>query len=692
MKKVLLIIVLTISILIGNTVFQKFLGFSNVKIAVAMEKEKSNEQPNIYYDTFFEDLNPKQLLAVNNSIYATTDNKIYNYDKEDGRWRKLEIIASVNFVMGTLKALDYCELKDGFIIKNYSKIVIDINNDGKEIYELEELKDKTFQWLKIIENGRFCKALTPGADEFKIINFYNESVEENNIKIDNTKFYFEGNILYGQVNGKEKEFIKDYGDIGNKALRIMKFGKESFVFGGNFGVERIIKKEDYKGYIYSTCSVGEFNSLSEDFIVDMASGDNGHTLFALSNKNKIYKVIMANTWVPWNNEIEEINFIQCNSKEEKINEITVENKIFKIVKNEQYQKSFITINDKIIHQTIRDSYQYPDEILTFNGKDEYIYFWSDVSQPIRINIKEETVEFMGQSFMFEDTVNNGERLVKTSDGTLYLVKNQDEIYRYIEKNNFYDSGLSVKASDIKFFNGSCYAITDDGLYRFNSIGEWEVIIKGDINDNYEEKLIVLGNNLYALSEGVLSKLNEENKWEIIGNKINKGLTPNYFINEREKKIYFVSEEMEKKYVTIIDYSQKQWSKTKALPEIANINSLAVEGNNIYVGTQYVSNGLAYVYKNGTWNNILPQLNIKVTGTMKNSKLIKQNDYIYFQTSENGKDGFGIWKVKNGEVSKVENNEEKEKIIKLINEKKDFEITEIGIVYALRNGKVLRKII
>lgn len=692
MKKILSVMGLTLVILLSNVIWSNPLwGYEGKpKVAEALEEE-NDEEPCIYYDTLFNELNPKQLLAYNNGIFVATDDKIFEYKIEEDTWINLEVGKSTEATMGMLKGLNYSLVKDGVVIKDYKKIVADINDDGKNVYELSETSEGEYFWGKIIENGKFCKALEDNADEYKVISFYNESTNASKVKNDSIDFYISGKKLYVHEKDKEPQLIKTYEESRNN-LKLVKFGKEVFVYGGSFGVERVISPKGFKGDGYLVYAIGDFKFDSKTVISDIASPDDGHTLFVIDSENKIYKIIMSNTWIPNNKEVNLSTEMYCSSNEnEKVKEISVDTKTFKIVKNDEWEKSYITLDDKILRETIRDSFQYPDQITRFSEYDDYIYFWSNVSQPIRINIKDGSVEVMGQGTLFNNTNSLNEKIIKDTNGDVYLEKSDKRIYKYIEKNKFYDSGLQYKASDIKVMNNQCYAICDNGLYLFNSKGQWETVVEGDISKNYDEQLIVLGSSLYSLSNGRLYKLNEAKKWDLVESKVNKGLTHVYYVNDEDNKVYFVSEEKGKNYVTIIDYAQNQWSKTKALPEINNIKSVAVEGVNIYIGTKYIADGVAYVYKNCTWIPILSQLGIDECGTLKNSRLIKQDNQVFFQTSEKGKAAFGIWKLKDGSASKVEDVKEKEKLLLKLNQENIVYTNQMGVTYTLKNGKVMRKV-
>lgn len=692
MKKILSVMALTLVIILSDVIgLNLFWRYGDkLKVAEALEKQEK-EEPCIYYDTLFNELNPEQLLAYNNGIFIATDDKVYEYNIEKSAWVNLEVGKPTEVTMGTLKGLNYSSIRNGFAIKEYKKVIADINNDGKNVYELNKTSEGKYRWDKIIENGRFCKVAEDNADEYEIISFYNEVTNESKIKTDRAEFYILGNNLYAIEKDKEPELIKTYEEATEK-LNIVKLGKEVFVYGENLGVERIVSSKHFNSESYLVYAIGDFKFSSKMVITDIASPDDGHTLFVINSENKVYKIMLSNTWIPNNTEISAMTEMYCSSNEvEKVKEVSVDSKVFKIVKNDEWGKAYITVNDKILEETIRDSYQYPDQITRFSSVDDYIYCWSNVSQPIRVNIRDESVEFMGQRDIFNNINNLNEKIIKDVDGNIYLVKGDKRVYRLLEKNKFYDSGLPYKVSDIKVMNDQCYAISGNGLYLFNSSGQWETIIEGDINNNYDEQLIVLGNSLYALSKGSLYKLSESKEWNLVESKVNKGLTSIYYVDDEENKVYFLSEEKGKYYVKILEYAQNQWSKTKVLPEINGIKSVAVEGVNIYVSTQYLADGAAYVYRNCTWTSVLPQLDIEECGALKNSALIKQEDKVYFQTSEKEKEAYGIWQLKDGNVSRVENAKEQEMIAVKLNQENVVYTNQMGITYALKNGKVMRKV-
>lgn len=692
MKKILLVVALTLVILLSDFIclnlLSRYDGERNV--AEALEEQHIDEEPGIYYDTLFNELNPKQLLTYNNGIFIATDDSVFEYKIEDRTWVDLKVTKPIEETMGTLKGLNYSALKDGLSIKDYKKVVSDINNDGKLVYELNKTNEGNFIWDKIIENGKFCKDVEGNVEQYKITSFYNESINERKVKTDKAEYYITGNNLYVHEKDKNPQLIKTYKDTLGK-ISITKFGKEIFVYGGSFGVERIVSSKQFKGEEYFTYTLGDFKLSLGSIVSYIVSPDEGHTLFILDSENKVYKLLLANTWISHNVDAPISNEMYCSLGEaEKVKELTVGSKVFKIVKSEEWGKSYITVNDKILKDTIRDSFQYPDEITRFSSVDDSIYFWSKISQPIRVNINDESVEFMGQGNLFNNN-NLNEKIVKDSNGNIYLEKSDKKTYKYLEKNKFYDSGLPYKVSDIKIMNDQCYAISSEGLYLFNAKGQWEILTDSDISPNCEEKLIVLGNSLYALAEGSLYKLNENNKWDLVESKINKGLTSIYYINKDENKVYFVAEEDGESHVSIIDFVQNKWSKTKTLPDIKNINSVAAEGVNIYVGTQYIADGAAYVYKNCKWISVLPQLEIENHGTIKNSLLVKDNNGVYFQVSEKEKEEYGIWQLKDGNAIKVEDVKEQDKLIPRFNKDEVLNIYNMGISFELKNGRVMRKV-
>lgn len=689
MKKLLIVLSFTFCMTIC---LNSFLVFNEeILMAEASEVQEKFEEPCIYYDTSFEEVSPKQLLEYNNDMYLATRNKLYRYDLETSRWITIDVGRPVDSSMGTLKVLNCMALKESLVARDCTKIVSDINNDGKEVYELNLNSDGKYYWTKIIENGKICKELEADVDEYKMINL-NKNIDSSKVKIDGDEYYFSQNTLY--VNSKDSENlpIKTYEEEEPSNLKLISFGKEVYIYGGTFGIEKVSKSKNFEQTPYSIYSVGKINSSKGIYITNIAAVDNGKILFVIGSDYKVYKIIMPNTWVfnPTNIPIVQEEAYVVN-EESKIKELTLNDKRFKIITNTEWGKSYITVNDKILEETIRGSYQYPDHITRFSDGDNFIYVWSDVTQPIRINIKDNSVEFMGQWDLFTKTFNYNEKLAKDQAGNLYIIKSDKKSYRYVERDRFYDTRVPSKATDIKILNNKCYAISETGLYMFSSNGQWQQVVEGDINEKFNEELIVLGNTLYALSDGSLYTLNSDNKWEIVEGKVNNGLTPVYYVNDNEKKVYFVAEEKEKKYVNILDYSKNQWSKTKELPEINHIQSIAVEGVNIYVGTQYIAHGVAYVYRNCAWTSILPQLNIVNYGTSSNSKLLVQEGEIYIKTVEKGKNINSFWRLKDGNASKVEDIKKQENISAKLKGEGSYSINSGSVIFILKDGKVLRKV-
>ena len=105
MKKILLVVALTLVILLSDFIclnlLSRYDGERNV--AEALEEQHIDEEPGIYYDTLFNELNPKQLLTYNNGIFIATDDSVFEYKIEDRTWVDLKVTKPIEETMGTLK-------------------------------------------------------------------------------------------------------------------------------------------------------------------------------------------------------------------------------------------------------------------------------------------------------------------------------------------------------------------------------------------------------------------------------------------------------------------------------------------------------------------------------------------------------------------------------------------------------------
>lgn len=688
-KKLLTILMLTLTIVCMNALVSKSIFlFSQNGIAQALEAEVKRIEPYVFYDTNFGNGTPEQLLSCKKNSYLVTSDCLYKYDFYEEQWKVLKSGKPEATTMGTIKGLNYRGLNDGLIVKDYFKIVSDINNDGKEVYELNVDINGEYQWEKLLENGKFLKATEGNIDNYVVYNYYEEAINRLETKVNNTEFYLRNNKLYSLNSSKASQLIRDYSEEKPKSLNIIKFGEEVFVYGGSSGVERITSTNIGNEILYSVLAIGQKEFLSGKNIVDISSPDEGHNIFTISEEGKVYRTILADTWV-YEDSLEtdiltEIRY-EINNKN-KVSEIKVNDNLYKIVSSEEWGKSYITVNDKVLSSTIRDSYQYPDTISRFGEGDLYLYIWSNTTEPIRIDTRDNSVVNMGQSALFSDKMYKYEKLIRDKNGNIYMEKDDGKYFRYIEKNKFYS--LDLKADDITIVNDLCYAINEKGLYCYESNGAWNLVV----NEGGKEKLININNSLYALAEGVLYKFVEGSSWEKLDGKINYGLSDVYFVNLKNRKVYFVAEDKDEKFITTYDYDKNQWSKTKNLPKGINFQSIAVEGNSIYVGTQNISEGLAYIYKNGDWTSIMPQLSIDKSNTDIKSKLIMVEDNVYFQTGFKSKEHRETWIIKDGNVTKVEDIEELDWVNKSLEKEKYKYSNSENIIYTIKDGMVCRKVI
>lgn len=688
-KKLLRILMLTITIVCMNALVSKstFL-FSQNGIAQALEAEVKRIEPYVFYDTNFSNGTPEQLLSCKKNSYLVTSDCLYKYDFYEEQWKVLKSGKPEATAMGTIKALNYKGIKDGLVVKDYLKIVSDINNDGKEVYELNVDINGEYQWGKLLENGKFLKATEGNIDNYVVYNYYEEAINKVETKVNDTEFYLRNNKLYSLSGSKVSQLVRDYSEENPESLNIIKFGQEVFIYGGSCGVERITSTKSENEILYSVSAIGQKEFFSEKNIVDLSSPDEGHTIFIISEDGKVYRTILADTWI-YEDVLEtdiltEIKY-EINNKN-KVSELKVNDNLYKIVSSEEWGKSYITVNDKVLSSTIRDSYQYPDTMSRFGEGDLYLYIWSNTTQPIRIDTRDNTVVNMGQPALFSDKIYKYEKLLRDKNGNIYMEKDDGKYFRYIEKDKFYS--LDLKADDITIVNDLCYAINETGLYCYDSNGVWNLVL----NEGVKEKLLNINNSLYALSEGVLYKFAEGSSWKRLDGKINYGLSNVYFVNLKDRKVYFVAEDKGERFITTYDYDKDQWSKTKNLPEVKNFESIAVEGNNIYVGTQYISEGVAYIYKNCAWTSILPQLSIDNSSTVINSKLIAGKGNVYFQTGSKAKEDLETWSIKDGNVTKVENTEELDWVNKSLEKEKYQYNNSENVIYTIKYGMVCRKVI
>ncbi|GEM_PF-4272924 len=685
-KKLLSVLMLTMAILCFDALSSKsFLDFQHESREIqALESSDVSIQPYIFYDTYFEGENPKELLSYNKNIYLATKDILYKYDFLSREWNLLKEGKPVETTMGTIKGLTYMTMKDGLVVKDYFKIVSDINNDGKYVYELNLDASGEYQWERLIEEGKFCKELEAGTDSYSIYSYYQKTINSLEVKLNDTEYYLRNNIFYAREKDGTPQVIKEYSQDEVKDLNIVKFGEKIFVYGKNCGVEKVEVLGEECIVKYSITPIG-----TNKDIMGLTSADGGHSLFALCGDGNVYSAVLPNTWIA-DNESEFISEIKYSSnKEDLVKEIDINNNLYKIVDSSEWGKSYITVNGKILGETIRDTNGYPDTISRFSEGDNYIYVWSNKAQPIRIDIRDSSVVNMGENSLFSYAACDYEKIAKGKDGNIYIV-NGDEIYRYLESERFYD--VNLRATSIAILNDQCYGINETGLYVYNGQGIWELITDGNVIGVRPEELLVINNIIHCLYEGSLYKLNLDNEWEQIDSKVNIGLTSVYYVNDKSKKVYFVGNGEKETFVTIYDYIQNKWSKTKDLPDIKHIKSIAVEENSIYVGTQYVAEGIAYVYKNCTWSEILPQLNLQGYGAAVNSDLLTFNDAIYFYIdSSKEKANFGVWKMKDGSVTEVDVMEEKDSIYEILRNQGSFSTCNDRISFIIKNGQVFRKV-
>lgn len=685
-KRIISVLILTIIILYVDGLSSKlFLGFYDTcRDVQALESTELNIQPYVFYDTSFQGENPKQLLTYNKNIYLATNEIIYKYDFVSREWNPLIEGTPVETLMGTIKGLTYVSMKDGVTVKNYSKIVSDINNDGKEVYELNLDSNGKNNWIQVIKDGKFCKEIQDGAESYSIDSYSKEDNNSKGTKFNETEFYLRNNNFYVKEKDGIPQVVKEYKEDEVKDASVVKFGDKIFIYGENCGIENIVTSiED--GETKYTCKPIS----SKKDIVGLTSTDGGHTLFAMSADGNVYVVLLPNTWAI-DNKSEFVSEIQYGSnKEENKDEISINKNIYKIVNSTDCEKSYITVNGKILCDTIRDTNGYPNNISRFSEGDNYLYVWSSRSQPIRIDIRDNSVVNMGGNYLFTSPSCNYGKIAKDVDGNVYII-NGDATYRYLESDKYYD--VNLKVTSIAILNDQCYGVNETGLYRYNEHGLWELIINGNNNGVKPEELLVINDTIHCISEGALYKLNSNKIWEKIDSKVNMGLTSVYYVNDINKKVYFVAKDEKNTFVTIYDYFQNKWSKTMDMPDIKHIKSLAVDGKSIYVGTQYVSEGVAYVYKNCMWSDILPQLNLKTSGNVTNSNLVVLNDNIYFYTdSSENKANFGVWKMKDGNVTEVDTGEKKKILKEIISEQDSFLTCNGKVLFTIKNGQAFRKV-
>lgn len=690
-KKVLVILILTFTILCLEALLSNvILNFSHRGKVYGLEDEKYDIKPYIFYDTHFDEVNPKQLINFKEDIYVATNKNLYKYDFFKEQWVLIKSGGPNGGKLGTINELNYKGMNGDIVVKNYSKIVSDTNNDGNEIYELNLNIDGEYQWNKIVENGKFIKTVEEGFDRYSIESYNKKYNSLNNVVIGDTEYYLRGNKLYSSINNKSLELIKDYSNEKVDSLKITKIGQEAFIYGGIYGVERIIKDDLSSEVPFKVSVIGQRSLFEDNKIIELVSADEGHTLFCMDERKRIYKLILEDTWVYDENIDKAQEILYGNTKEERISELEVNNKIYKIETNKEWGKSYITVNNKILSETMRDSYLYPDNISRFNEKDDNIYIWNDLSQPIKINTKDDSVINMGQKSLFKNNGYKYKGLILDSDENLYIVGEDEKYYRYIEKDKFYDEGF--KAYDIEVINEKCYGINESGIYQYNDEGNWTLITKDEIKFKGDNTILDINNNPYCIFDGILYRLDEKGKLIKLESKINCGLSNIFYDNKSEKRIYFLADYNGENDVIIYDYAQDKWSRTKELKDISNINSIVVDKNDIYVSTKYAVNGGVFVYKSLGWECVFPKLDRTNYSGILNSKFEVIDGSIYIQTYFTDNSELITWKLENGSLNRINGVEGKNIVSNVIDSEEMCYTNNGSIAFTIKNGRVLRKII
>tara|TARA_B100000902_G_scaffold12252_1_gene14926 strand:- start:60926 stop:63076 length:2151 start_codon:yes stop_codon:yes gene_type:complete len=110
-------------------------------------------QNNIYsWQEYFSYKNAKNILEINNTIYCSTDNGLFYYDKNDYTINRLNKINGLSDV--GIHKMEYDEYSNTIIIA-YSNCNIDLIKENGQVVNITDIKEKLITGKKKINNIRF---------------------------------------------------------------------------------------------------------------------------------------------------------------------------------------------------------------------------------------------------------------------------------------------------------------------------------------------------------------------------------------------------------------------------------------------------------------------------------------------------------------------------------------------------------